>query len=110
MDDVHYFYQDGTGLSLTNYDTSLSYYVTPALVVGGSYVYSSGRYGGLNANPHWNTAQLSVDYFLSKRTDIYLFGDVQRVSGPHAVADIYLNAPSTSSVQALVVAGIRHKF
>lgn len=108
VDNVHYEYHDGTSLSLTNYDTSISYNVTAALVLGAAYIYTDGKYGGLNANPHWHTMQLGVDYFLSKRTDVYVFDDFQKVSGPHAVADIYLNAPSKTSNQNLLVAGIRH--
>lgn len=110
VDQIHFSYLDGSSLRLTNYGTSLSWYLTPALLLGGSYTYTQGKYGGLDANPHWNTAMLSLDYFLSKRTDVYLFDVVQRVSGPHAVADIFLNAPSTSQVQNLLLAGIRHRF
>jgi GBP family porin len=110
VDQIHFSYLDGSSLRLTNYGTSLSWYLTPALMLGGSYTYTQGKYGGLDANPHWNTAMLSLDYFLSKRTDVYLFDVVQRVSGPHAVADIFLNAPSTSQVQNLLLAGIRHRF
>lgn len=110
VDQIHFSYLDGSSLRLTNYGTSLSWYLTPALMLGGSYTYTQGKYGGLDANPHWNTAMLSLDYFLSKRTDVYLFDVVQRVSGPHAVADIFLNAPSTSRVQNLLLAGIRHRF
>ncbi|SDV50565.1 porin [Chitinasiproducens palmae] len=106
----HLFYRDGTSLSMTNYDTSLTYNVTPTLVLGGGYIYTRASYGGVASNPHWHTAQLSIDYFLSKRTDIYLFNVFQRVSGAFATADIYLNSPSTGRTQNLVVAGIRHKF
>jgi predicted porin len=110
VDQIHFEYLDGTSLRLSNYGTSLSWFLTPALMLGASYTYSQGKYGGLDANPHWNTAMLSVDYFLSKRTDVYLYDVVQRVSGPYAVADIFLNAPSTSRVQNMLLAGIRHRF
>jgi GBP family porin len=110
IDNIQYAYHDGTSLTLTNYDTSLTYSATAALTLGAGYIYTHGKYGGLNANPHWHTAQVSVDYLLSKRTDIYIFDDFQQVSGPYAVADIYLNAPSKSRNQNLLLAGIRHKF
>ncbi|TKC88284.1 porin [Trinickia terrae] len=110
VDDIRYDYLDHSSLHLNNYDVSFSYLLTPALSVAASYVYTHGTYGGLEANPHWNTGQITVDYALSKRTDVYVFDDYQRVSGPHAAADIFLNAPSTSKSQNLVVAGIRHKF
>jgi len=110
FDAVRYDYADGTGLALDNYNVTLSWLVTPALSLGGGYLYSSGRYRGLDANPHWNGAEVSVDYSLSKRTDVYVYDVFQRASGPHAVAAVYLYAPSTSGIQNVVVAGIRHRF
>ncbi|CAE6722488.1 hypothetical protein R69776_01595 [Paraburkholderia nemoris] len=65
-----------------------------------AYIYSQGKYGGgLDARPHWTTGQVSVDYLLSKRTDVYIYDSLQRVSGPDAVADVYGNSPSTSRNQ-----------
>jgi general bacterial porin, GBP family len=109
-DAIRYTYSDGTSLSLDSYDVSISYTATPDLVFAAGYIYTSGRYGGIDANPHWNGAQISLDYSLSKRTDVYLFDTFQRKSGAYAVADVYLLAPSTSGNQNVVVAGIRHKF
>jgi general bacterial porin, GBP family len=110
IDAIRYTYSDGTSLSLNSYDASISYTATPALTFAAGYIYTSGRYGGLEANPHWNGAQFSIDYSLSKRTDVYVFDTFQQKSGPHAVADVYLYAPSTSSNQNVLVAGIRHRF
>ncbi|WP_242540421.1 porin [Trinickia mobilis] len=110
VDNIHYSYRDGTGLSLTNYDTSVTYDLTPALMLGAGYVYTQGSYGGLSANPHWHTMQVSLNYRLSKRTDVYIYNDLQMVSGPQAVADIYMNAPSKTRNQNLLVVGIRHVF
>lgn len=57
---------------------------------------------------------LGVDYFLSKRTDLYAVAILQRASGVDstgraAVAQIGAIA-SSNSRQALVTTGIRHKF
>lgn len=105
-----YDYRDGISLALDNYEVSASWLPTPVLAFGAGYIYTSGRYHGVAANPHWNGVSLSADYSLSKRTDVYVYDVFQRVSGPHAVADVYLNAPSTSSDQNMLVAGIRHRF
>ncbi|MDR8402160.1 porin [Paraburkholderia sp. USG1] len=118
FDAVRFRYLDGTGFSLDNYDLSVSYLLMPTFSISGSYIYSSGRWGGVGANAHWNGAQLMLDYVLSKRTDVYVFDDFQRASGPQAsssgvpmaVADTYLNAPSTTQSQNMIVIGIRHKF
>lgn len=110
VDASRYYYRDGTSLALDNYGVSASWLATPALTFGAGYIYTGGRYHGVAANPHWNGVSLTADYSLSKRTDVYVYDVFQRVSGPHAVADIYLNAPSTSSNQNMLVAGIRHRF
>lgn len=110
VDAVRYEYKDGTRLALDNYDVSVSWFATPALALGAGYLYTTGRYHGVDANPHWNAAQVSIDYSLSKRTDVYVYDTFQRASGMHATADVYLNAPSTGSSQNVVVAGIRHRF
>ncbi|WP_235879332.1 porin [Burkholderia sp. USMB20] len=107
--DVRYDYLDGTSLRLDNFDVNGSYYLMPDLMVSAAYIYTSGKYGGgYERAPHWNAGQLSIDYFLSKRTDLYLYGNYQKAAG--ATADIYLFAPSSSQNQTAIVAGIRHKF
>ncbi|WP_415273502.1 porin, partial [Bacillus siamensis] len=73
VSDVRYSYLDGTSLHLNNFDLTAVYNVTPALALSAAYVYSMGRYGGIDATSHWNQGQLSVDYFLSKRTDVYAY-------------------------------------
>ncbi|MFL9950714.1 porin [Paraburkholderia agricolaris] len=110
IDQVHFTYLDQSSFTLTNYDTSFSYQFTPSLSVLGGYIYSHGRYGGLDARSHWNTAVLSLDYYLSKRTDISLTNNFQRGSGNLATAGFYLNAPSTSGTQNVVMLALRHKF
>ncbi|KWF61020.1 porin [Burkholderia pseudomultivorans] len=110
--DVRYKYLDQTSLHLQNYQATLLYQTTPSLLLSAAYLYTNGNYGGINVNSHWNTFQLSADYLLSKRTDIYIFGDYVRSSGPlaFAKAEVYLNAPSTTHNQVIALLGIRHKF
>ncbi|WP_414447004.1 porin [Burkholderia sp. 22PA0099] len=110
IDTIRYAYRDGTNFRLDNYDVSIDYKLARSLVLGAAYVFSAGKYGGISANPHWHTAAVSLDYFLSKRTDVFIFDDFQRVSGPHAVAALYLDSPSSTGSQNMVVIGMRHKF
>jgi predicted porin len=51
-----------------------------------------------------------VDYFLSKRTDVFLVGIYQKAAGDARYAQIFSNLPSDSKTQMSVIAGIRHKF
>ncbi|MDR3384728.1 porin [Cupriavidus basilensis] len=108
MTNVRYDYKDGTGLRLNNYDLNATYNLTPSLVLGAGYVFTDGKYSGVDSSPKWHMGQLSLDYFFSKRTDVYVFGVYQKAQS--AKADIYLFGPSSGTRQAVVVAGIRHKF
>ncbi|MFM0662940.1 porin [Paraburkholderia sediminicola] len=110
VDQVRFDYLDQSSFALTNYDTSFSYNLTPSLFLVGAYIYSHGQYGGINAGSHWNTAAISLDYYLSQRTDISLTDNFQRASGARAQAAFYLNAPSTNGTQNSVMLGMRHKF
>ncbi|SOE92030.1 Outer membrane protein (porin) [Burkholderia sp. D7] len=110
VDQVRFNYLDQTSFALTNYDTSVSYNLTPSLILVGAYIYSHGQYGGLDASSHWNTAAISLDYYLSKRTDVSLTDNFQHASGGQAQAAFYLNAPSTNGTQNIVMLGMRHKF
>ncbi|WP_156811407.1 MULTISPECIES: porin [Cupriavidus] len=105
---VNYAYRDNSGLRLHNFDLNGTYHLTPSLVLGAGYVFTAGSYSGISSTPRWHMAQLSLDYFLSKRTDVYVYGTYQKAVG--AKADIYLFAPSSNDRQLVMVAGIRHKF
>lgn len=105
---ARYRYQDGTAMRLNNYDLNLGYRLTPALELGAAYVFTDGHYSGTDARPKWHMGQLSLDYALSRRTDVYVYGVYQRARA--ARADIYLFAPSSNGRQLVFVTGIRHKF
>jgi predicted porin len=110
VSDVRYDYLDTTSLHLDNLSLVGVYKFTPALFASAAYLYTHGTYGGLDSNPHWNQGQLSLDYFLSKRTDIFAYANYIRASGSRATAVLFLSSPSSTKEQAAVVAGIRHKF
>jgi predicted porin len=107
--DVRYDYLDRASLHLDNFDVNATYALTPFIVLGAAYVYTKGQYGGgIDAAPHWNMGQISVDYLLSKRTNVYVFANYQHATGAKAVT--YLLAPSSNGDQTVIVAGIRHLF
>jgi len=93
----------------------LGYQVTPAVILGAQYNYTRAS-GQARANYH--QVSLGGDYYLSKRTDLYLLGVYQHMTGDQVgmipgsatAADYgYASAPGTSS-QEIVSIGIRHKF
>jgi len=98
-----------------NAELSLRYRPTPEVLLGAAYDYTNGS--GVNANPgaKYNQGELTAQYFLSKRTTVYVLGVYQRASGTDstgkpAVAAINLLTPSASNTQAVVRIGLRHKF
>ncbi|RZF30539.1 porin [Paraburkholderia sp. UYCP14C] len=106
---VLFNYSDSTGLRLQNGEIGVWKRFTPTLQIGVSYVYTAGDYSG-GRSPHYNRVTLATDYLLSKRTDLFLTGICQRASGPGAFAQIYTTNASSGQSQALVQAGIRHRF
>lgn len=104
-------------LTFNNFELNGRYAITPQFSLGGAYTYTDGslsRAAG-NASPHWNQFMLQADYALSHRTDLYLEGTYQRVSGANGIAvlgnaSIYNLAASSSNTQAVVAAGVRVKF
>ncbi|WP_118180434.1 porin [Paraburkholderia phosphatilytica] len=93
-------------------EANFKYLVTPALTLGISYDYLKG-YGANSAT--YQQINLGSDYFLSKRTDVYLCGIFQHATGTDstgktAVADITGFSESSTGNQIVAITGIRHKF
>ncbi|MDR5814544.1 MULTISPECIES: porin [unclassified Caballeronia] len=104
-------YTGGSG-KFHNAEINFKYQLTPALLLGVAYDYTKG-YGLGDAKYH--QAMLGADYFLSKRTDVYLDGVYQHASGTDstgrsAVASINGLSPSSTTNQVAAIVGIRHKF
>lgn len=107
----------GDYLTFNNYELNARYALTPALSIGGAYTFTDGHFGnaGRSVSPKWNQLMLQTDYALSRRTDVYLEGVYQRVSGADGVAvlgnaSIYSLAPSSGDRQIIAAVGLRHKF
>ncbi|MBN3754743.1 porin [Paraburkholderia sp. Tr-20389] len=108
---------NGDLLTFNNYELNARYALTPALSLGGSYTFTDGHFGTASgsASPKWNQFMLQADYALSHRTDVYLEGTYQHVSGAEGInalgnASIYSLAASSSNRQAVVALGMRHRF
>jgi len=97
---------------LNNVEANFKYQVTPALLLGVAYDYTKA-YSVSNEKIHQGI--VGVDYFLSKRTDLYADGIYQHADGTNsfghtATAQINGLSPSTTSNQVAAIIGIRHKF
>jgi predicted porin len=101
-------------------ELNLKYQLTPALLIGAAYSYTDGSSvttaTGRNDGATYHQGEIGVDYFLSKRTDVYFIGVYQKASGTdsrnrEAVASINnQSSPSSNDHQAVIRAGLRHKF
>ncbi|GJH27055.1 porin [Caballeronia novacaledonica] len=103
-----------------SYDFAVRYQFSPALFAGVAYDYQIGKgvttaEGRTIGNQHYHQVSFLADYFLSKRTDVYLGVGWQRASGTSstgapAVADIDSLGDSSNNQQVLVRLALRHKF
>ncbi|SAL55907.1 porin [Caballeronia terrestris] len=100
-----------------------------AYELGGKYAFTQALTGGLGytymkltdaAQGKWQQVDASVDYALSKRTDVYLLGIYQHASGSNNGVDTQAQIGSSTSYfgtsgtgsnnQVAVRIGMRHKF
>ncbi|CAD6541140.1 Outer membrane porin protein [Paraburkholderia hiiakae] len=101
------------------YEVGGKYAFTPALSGALGYTYS--RASG-SQSAHWNQVNASVDYALSKRTDVYGLVSYQDASGTlpngqkvqaqigDSSSSIYQPSGTGSQDQVAIRVGIRHKF
>lgn len=111
---------EGATARFSNVDVGVKWSLTPTFLVGAAYDYAKGSSvttadGASIGNQHFNQVSLIADYFLSKRTDVYVEGAFQKASGVSstgaaAVADIGNAGDSSGSTQTLVRLALRHKF
>jgi predicted porin len=105
-------------LKYQNFEVNGKYQISPMLFVGAQYVYTMETYdastGGVKPKIH--SFGLMADYNLSKRTDVYIQGEYQQVTGDatYSILDDAFNvgtqSPSSTSRQVVVRAAILHKF
>ncbi|MBN3756737.1 porin [Paraburkholderia sp. Tr-20389] len=107
----------GASTTFNNFEGGAKYAFTPALTGGLGYTYS--RLTGATTG-HFNQVDASVDYALSKRTDVYALGIFQEASGKTGTQPIQAQIGSATSYfstsgsgsqnQLAFRVGMRHKF
>jgi predicted porin len=115
---THFEPTTGASTTFNNYEAGVKYAFTPALSTGLGYTYS--RLSGATTG-HFNQVDASVDYALSKRTDVYALGIYQDASGKTATGapiqaqigsstSYFSTSGSGSQNQLAFRVGMRHKF
>jgi predicted porin len=127
---ANYGYTNGNGINTqgtTRFNTGqafVNYQVTPAAIVGLGYNYTKGY--GNSVDAIYNQVSVGGDYFLSKRTDIYVLAGYQHASGETMVGGAGVGGASAlgtanasfadfgndaaGSNQTMAMIGLRHKF
>jgi predicted porin len=110
----------GQTATFNNAEINFKYQLTPALLVGAAYDYTQGSKINDNSRAQYHQGSLGIDYFLSKRTDIYIVGVYQHALGDTlssngaavvpAVASISNITASANQNQLTARVGIRTKF
>lgn len=106
---VLFNYSDGTGLRLQNAEIAAAARLTPAWLVGMTYVYTTGDYSA-GTKPKWHQIDFGALYSFSKRTDGFLTAIYQRAAGDAKYAEIYSLGASNGKSQLALQLGMRHRF
>jgi predicted porin len=106
---VLYNYTDTTGLRLQNAEVAASVRITPAWLIGATYIYTWGQYS-TDKKPAWHQIDLGTLYSLSKRTDVFVTMIYQKAVGDAPFAEIYSLSKANGKSQAMVQLGMRHRF
>ncbi len=113
-------YRHGENATFNNVEANFKYQFTPALLAGAAFDYTDGNSttlanGTTKDGSKYYQYSLGLDYFLSKRTDVYVLGVFQHASGRDstgkaAVAAVNTQSASGNDNQLVARVGIRHKF
>lgn len=97
-----------------NIEANVAYNVTPQVQVVSAYTYTIGKVNQTGFTPQYHQINAGVNYFLSKRTILYLAGIYQRAAGDATNANIECAGSSceasSSKNQVSVLSGIFHAF
>jgi predicted porin len=113
------FANEANSLKFDNFELNAKYQFAKNAYVGVMYNYTLGHFDSSagNSKPKWNQVGLMGDYNLSTRTDVYVQGMYQHVSGGSASAaplnTAYItgaDAPSSTANQFIARVGFRHAF
>lgn len=98
-------------VTYSNYEASVSYLFTPSLRSTLAYSATRGDVYATGVRPKWDQYSFIVDYFLSKRTDVYTEGALQHARGGAPFTQIIPPFPASSSDrQAIIRVGLRTRF
>ncbi|OTP65954.1 porin [Caballeronia sordidicola] len=99
-----YFDSGRATQTLQSLNAAARYLFGPDLYAAGGYTYSK------TADSKWNLFAVTIDYLLSKRTDVYVSANYEKAAGDRTRADLVTLGASSSDKQLALRVGMRHRF
>lgn len=101
--------------AFNNVEANVQYQITPSLLAGTAYDYTRNGGAGGTEGAAYHLFSAGLDWFLSKRTDLYTIAVYEKATGTDstgraAVAQITGLTPSATSKQLAFRVGMRHRF
>ncbi|WP_338069342.1 porin [Paraburkholderia phosphatilytica] len=105
----------GGSATFNSGEVNVKYQLTPALQLGGAYIYTRNSGADGFSGAHYNQFNLGAIYSVSKRTSFYAIGFYETASGTDstgkaAVADLNGSAYSADNHQVAAIVGMTHRF
>ena len=99
-----YFDSGRATQTLQSLNAAARYSLRPDLYAAGGYTYSK------TAGSKWNLFAVTIDYLLSKRTDVYVSANYETAAGDGTRADLVTLGASSNDKQLALRVGMRHRF
>jgi predicted porin len=105
----------GGSATFNSGEVNVKYQLTPALQLGGAYIYTRNSGADGFSGAHYNQFNLGAIYSVSKRTSFYAIGFYETAAGTDstgkaAVADLNGSAYSADNHQVAAIVGMTHRF
>lgn len=97
-------------VTVNNFEVFGVFAASPALFLSLALAQSNVKLVDTGMEPKYKQVSSTIDYFLSKRTDVYTSVSYQHAGGDATVANLYSLPASSTPNQVAVRIGMRHKF
>jgi GBP family porin len=97
-------------INVDNFEIFGTFAATPSLFLTTALAQTNVKIVDTGTKPKYRQLSAAIDYFLSKRTDVYTLASFQHALGDAQVANLYSLPASSTKNQVAVRIGLRHKF
>jgi predicted porin len=101
---------NGADAQFNIYMAQADYWLSPTIRLAAAVDLINGSIGSVDQHPKYRQYNLVADYFLSRRTDLYMWAIYGTAGGGATQMQIGQLTPSTTNKQFNINFGIRHRF